>query len=770
MTRARFFAASLVLLIAAAPGGAPAAPTQTYEELMPAAVVVSDHDLATYLAARDVVEANGAHGVIGYPPDVIFGRFEKRLDRSLFGDLDVAVVASASDLASADLDAILRNVVGALFTFRESIAAMAPAGDTGPIDDVLLRVPENLVSMTTPRGPRCGSAMDLMDRGMSQNSEFMMGSVLLNLIFPESVGQIENWTDQEIADALTGTSLGLAEYQRVALWTDLSFTINKYVRVPVSTEPIHSNMDRDGIWIGEVLDHLGYGDGALLGAHELNNAMRKQYKTEWAYTSIIVDMSNHYNNYTADSCWGGAGYVAYSYLGGPYMLIPFPACRYGPGLGFGRVFIHEMSHGFWALDEYASAQVGCGERSGYLAVANRNTLFQPCIETVPCIMQTASPPFTSPLPICEYTMGQVGLVDNGNSVPVIFDKAPQISFVGWEEGQVDYLLPDETEFQLEAIVTNDAVPNVNPYQSPMERMDVAPYIRSCEVSIQGEPFVEVPGIMGVGSANVHFIYRPVLEPGLNSLLFKATNRVYYKAQLERQIYQYGIKYYQATVSPEPDVMNVRWVTGGEVFGAVFDLYRTDVASGGSAQLLTSITHPLDSSLTRRVYTYEDRNVVPGRTYVYKITARFSFIYPVDHQRYDYAVSSKDIEETALVPPRGLVSSPMPNPAVGGEDVAFTVDIPRSYATVGDESATRAGATAPRGASAATETKTPVKVVVFNVLGQRVRTLYENSRFGGYMTFKWNGTDSNGNRVTPGVYFVSVWAGEKKDSRKIVILR
>lgn len=109
-------------------------------------------------------------------------------------------------------------------------------------------------------------------------------------------------------------------------------------------------------------------------------------------------MSAHYGdpgNYNPSSCWGGAGYVAYSYLGGPFMVTPYPACRYGYGLGFGRVFIHEMSHGFWALDEYPSAATPCNEKSGYLAVPTMNTLYTlsgtTCIPTVPCIMQTASP-------------------------------------------------------------------------------------------------------------------------------------------------------------------------------------------------------------------------------------------------------------------------------------------------------------------------------------------------------------------------------------------
>jgi hypothetical protein len=778
MTKSRILIASLILSISFTSRVAPAASARAYEELIPAAIIVSDHDLATFMKARDIASENGARGLQMYPPDVVFGRFEKAPDPSLFSGLHVKLAFSSDKLATAGLDATLRGAIGSLFDYREAlmramVAEGTPPADAGPpVDDVVLRVPPDLVRMTTPRGPRCGSPMDLLDRGISQNSEFMIGSVLLNVIFPESMGNGENWTDDEISSALVAMTLGIAQYQARATWTDLSFTINRYIRVPVSMEPIRSDMSTDGIWIGEVIANIGYNQGALYGTHLLNNATRARFGTEWAYTAYIVDMSNHYENYTADSCWGGAGYVAYSYLGGPYMLIPYPACRYGPGLGFGRVFIHEMSHGFWALDEYASAQVLCKDASGYLGVPTRNTLYFPCQETVPCIMQTASPPFTEPLPICEYTLGQVGLADDGNSVPLIYNVAPTIEFLNVLPDQIDYLLPTETDYEIEALAKNAAVPNVNPQQNSEERMDVAPTIVGCSLSIQGAPEIDLSPTDGKwNSASEYIIYKPQLDPGLNKLVFTVRNRVDLKARIEKKIYQYGIRYYYVSTEASPDAIQVNWVTSGEVFGAVFDVVRTDLSLGGGEELLATLAHPEDSSETRRSYGYRDTMIVTGHRYLYKITGRFSIVYPIDHKTYSFAISSGDIEETAIVPvaPTALVSPLVPNPVVGGERTMFTIDVPVSYRTSGDTPypSSRSGA---RPSALATQVKTRVEVIVYNVLGQRMRTIYSNATFKRYLPVEWDGTDSNGRRVTPGVYFISVQAGDRNETKKLVILR
>jgi flagellar hook assembly protein FlgD len=64
----------------------------------------------------------------------------------------------------------------------------------------------------------------------------------------------------------------------------------------------------------------------------------------------------------------------------------------------------------------------------------------------------------------------------------------------------------------------------------------------------------------------------------------------------------------------------------------------------------------------------------------------------------------------------------------------------------------------------------VDVSVYNVIGQRIKTIYSNSRYGGIMTMTWDGTDEVGKLVSSGVYFLYVRAGDKKQIKKVVLIR
>lgn len=61
--------------------------------------------------------------------------------------------------------------------------------------------------------------------------------------------------------------------------------------------------------------------------------------------------------------------------------------------------------------------------------------------------------------------------------------------------------------------------------------------------------------------------------------------------------------------------------------------------------------------------------------------------------------------------------------------------------------------------------------VFNVLGQKVKTLHQGelATMGSY-SFTWDGTDSEGHGVASGVYFYRLSFGDKNESRKMVLLK
>ncbi|MCB2229593.1 T9SS type A sorting domain-containing protein [bacterium] len=64
----------------------------------------------------------------------------------------------------------------------------------------------------------------------------------------------------------------------------------------------------------------------------------------------------------------------------------------------------------------------------------------------------------------------------------------------------------------------------------------------------------------------------------------------------------------------------------------------------------------------------------------------------------------------------------------------------------------------------------VRIEVFNILGQKVRTLLEDYRSAGSYSVVWDGRSDGGDRVSSGVYFYRLTAGETRESRKMLLLR
>jgi hypothetical protein len=64
----------------------------------------------------------------------------------------------------------------------------------------------------------------------------------------------------------------------------------------------------------------------------------------------------------------------------------------------------------------------------------------------------------------------------------------------------------------------------------------------------------------------------------------------------------------------------------------------------------------------------------------------------------------------------------------------------------------------------------VRVEVFNVLGQKVKTLANEFCKAGYKRVEWDGTDDNGSSVASGVYLYRMTSGDFKDTKKMLLLK
>lgn len=94
-----------------------------------------------------------------------------------------------------------------------------------------------------------------------------------------------------------------------------------------------------------------------------------------------------------------------------------------------------------------------------------------------------------------------------------------------------------------------------------------------------------------------------------------------------------------------------------------------------------------------------------------------------------------------IPAVSFLSQNKPNPFAGGTTIEYGI--------------TKAG---------------KVEIVVYNVVGQKVRTLVNSQEKAGYHKVNWDGTNDSGAKVGGGIYFYKITAGEFTSLKKLILLR
>jgi flagellar hook assembly protein FlgD len=64
----------------------------------------------------------------------------------------------------------------------------------------------------------------------------------------------------------------------------------------------------------------------------------------------------------------------------------------------------------------------------------------------------------------------------------------------------------------------------------------------------------------------------------------------------------------------------------------------------------------------------------------------------------------------------------------------------------------------------------VELTVYNIKGQRVNRLINSEQPAGDYRIIWNGTNERGERVSSGVYFYRLTAGDRSLNRKMLLLK
>jgi len=291
-----------------------------------------------------------------------------------------------------------------------------------------------------------------------RTSDYMLGSVAVAIILPESDGSIdpntEDWTlgekdsvRQEIAEGLNWW-MDKARGRGIAL--DFILASEYPITVLTSYEPISRPGGRpswgshEHLWIDEVMAGLGYDSHSLneylLEVRDYDNDLREANHTDWAFTIFVVDSSHDVDPQTGDPTPGmfSNWISAYAWIAGPHIVLT----RDNDGWEFdhmGDVLAHEIGHLFGAPDEVAPSwscqdSSSCQVEWGYLSEPNQNCQVSACSRPDGnCIMIAPRfGPAGNYNTICEHTEAHIGWRDSdSDGLPDPVDTAPQLTITGY---------------------------------------------------------------------------------------------------------------------------------------------------------------------------------------------------------------------------------------------------------------------------------------------------------------------------------------------------
>ncbi len=362
-------------------------------------------------AAVECVKAFGGRVKIVVFPDIIIADMPEAVDAEVRANAPASAIYRGV-LEPGDFADDSRHIITAwnnVYMGRAHAMGLdaEPSPDARPLINDVVPVREGPGIFFKPPGAK-----------LYDVSEFMLGSAALAVVLAESDGSVdpetEDWTQTEKDEVTSEIIAGLDWYATKAIWRDLTFYTQFHYDIPTGYEPITRPGSQDYLWVGDCNVYLGY---ASNGTYAFANDVRNTLGTDWASIVYIADSSNDADDMFPD------GRFAYANLGGPRFIMTYGNDGWGIA-NMDAVMAHELSHCFYALDEYADAGVGCTARSGYLNAENQNSCYPSgcggCDTNRPfCIMR--SKPLSSAV-VCASTKGQIGWTDtDGDSIPDIMD-------------------------------------------------------------------------------------------------------------------------------------------------------------------------------------------------------------------------------------------------------------------------------------------------------------------------------------------------------------
>ncbi len=152
-----------------------------------------------------------------------------------------------------------------------------------------------------------------------------------------------------------------------------------------------------------------------------------------------------------------------------------------------------------------------------------------------------------------------------------------------------------------------------------------------------------------------------------------------------------------------------------------------------------------NSSSRHVYSYEDRAVINGRTYFYRLADRDFTGTLTYHSVIKATPMANNVRAEHVVVKNFRLYPPFPNPFNPETTIRFDVPSVR-------------------------QAEYRINIAIYNTEGQKIAELYNGLIAGGAFKLRWDGKDSSGRNVPSGLYFVVLRAPSFYDSQKIMLIR
>jgi hypothetical protein len=189
-------------------------------------------------------------------------------------------------------------------------------------------------------------------------------------------------------------------------------------------------------------------------------------------------------------------------------------------------------------------------------------------------------------------------------------------------------------------------------------------------------------------------------------------------------------------------INLNWTADANSENFGFDLYRSDREAGDYQLVNPEVIQPSATASDLHEYAFEDTQVEAGQTYFYQladvgIEGNTTFYGPVDATTSASGVgkagknAAQDYQLTAAYP----------NPFNGSAMIQY--HLPQTGF---------------------------VRIELFNLLGQKVRTLLAANQTSGSHQLQWNANDDYGQVVSSGVYFIQMIVNDFKTQQRILYLK